>query len=60
MRYRIRYEQRQQHHMAEIEAHSPQEAVVKFQHLKHAPASCRDNTPRVTSVSVADTGKGWT
>lgn len=60
MRYRIRYEQRQQHYMTEIEAHSPAEAVVKFQHIKHATGERPSNTPQVTSVSVADAGQAWT
>ena len=60
MRYRIRYEQRKQHFMTEIEAHSPAEAVVKFEHIKHAPGGRPDNKPHVTSVAVADAGHAWT
>jgi hypothetical protein len=60
MRYRIRYEQRHQHYMTEIEAHSPAEAVVKFQHLKHTSHGRPDSAPQVRSVSVADAGQAWT
>ncbi|MFW6155158.1 MAG: hypothetical protein ACOC95_08080 [Planctomycetota bacterium] len=59
MRYRIRYQQSAQQLLTEIEAHSPDEAVVKFQHLKQASPQEDPGTPRVMSVSVADTGEGW-
>ena len=59
MRYRIRYEHRQQHYMTEIEAHSPDEAVVKFKNIKHASDHRSDGNLQVTSVSVADTGQAW-
>ena len=60
MRYRIRYEQRQQHYMTEIEAHSPAEAVVKFQHLKNTSQGRPDGAPQVRSVSIAEAGQAWT
>jgi len=59
MRYRIRYQQSAQDLMAEIEAHSPDEAIVKFQHLQQACPRQSHTSPRVMSVSVAEDGDGW-
>ncbi|NLF32376.1 MAG: hypothetical protein GX591_15985 [Planctomycetes bacterium] len=59
MRYRIRYQQSSQQLMTEIEANSPDEAVVKFQHLQEAPRRPSGGPPRVMSVSMADGGEAW-
>jgi hypothetical protein len=59
MRYRIRYQQSAQQHTTEIEAHSPDEAIVKFQHLKQVSQRPSAARPRVTSVSVADASDAW-
>jgi hypothetical protein len=53
MQYQIRYQQGGQHHTDEIEANSPQEAVVKFEQIRrYLPSRC-PGRPRVTSVSPA-------
>ena len=59
MRYRIRYQQSAEQLMTEIEAHSPDEAIVKFQHLQQGAPRRPAAPPRVTSVTIADTGDGW-
>ena len=52
MQYQIRYQQGGQHHTDQIEANSPQEAVVKFEQIRrYGPARSPDR-PRVTSVSA--------
>jgi hypothetical protein len=59
MRYRIRYQQSTQQLMTEIEANSPDEAIVKFRHLQQAAQCPAQAPPRVTSVSMADAGDAW-
>lgn len=61
MRYRIRYEQSSRHHDAEVEAHSPTEAVVKFENLSRGFSNPARGRPRVTSVAPVDSGEnsGW-
>ncbi len=59
MRYRIRYQQSTRQLMTEIEAHSPDEAIVKFQHLQQASPQRSNAATRVMSVSVAETAEGW-
>jgi hypothetical protein len=54
MRFRIRYENAGKHLTDEIDAHSPQEAVVKFQQINWTRGSPRSGSVRVTSVSVAN------
>ena len=55
MRYRIRYEQGAERRTTEVEANSPNEAVVKFQCVR-ARQPRRRGPARVTSVCVVDMG----
>jgi hypothetical protein len=54
MRFCIRYEHGDKRLTDEIDAHSPQEAVVKFQQINWTRSHPRGDSPRVTSVSVAN------
>jgi len=52
MRYRVHYMAANQRRTTQVEASSPQEAVIKFQHVRcdrHAPP---DQPQRVLSVSA--------
>ncbi|NQU75552.1 MAG: hypothetical protein HQ546_04455 [Planctomycetes bacterium] len=59
MLYSIRYEQDQRRYTDEIEAHSPEEAVVKFEQIKRVRPDRSLYRLRVTSVSAADGEQGW-
>ncbi|KKM44041.1 hypothetical protein LCGC14_1562090 [marine sediment metagenome] len=50
MRYRIQYLVKDERHTTEVDATSPQEAVVKFRHT-HVDSSPHANASQVLSVS---------
>jgi len=54
MRFQIRYQLNAESQTDEIEANSPEEAVVKFEQLRGAQPIHRPGTVRVTSVSATD------
>ena len=56
MRFQIRYQFNTESRIDEIEAGSPEEAVVKFEHLQHVRPDRGGGTVRVTSVSTMDIG----
>jgi hypothetical protein len=59
MRYSIRYEQRGKPRTAEVEANSPNEAMVKFQSIQCPSRSGGGKaTARITSVSPTEVTYG--
>ena len=59
MQFQIRYEVNAEYHMDEIEANSPEEAVVKFEQLRRTRPVQSPGDLRVTSVSAADIGEAF-
>ncbi len=53
MRYRVQYLSENERRTAEVEASSPQEAVVKFRHTGFGRPGRGHETQRVLSVSPA-------
>ncbi len=54
MRYRIRYQQGTEQRTTEVEAHSPEGAVVKFKSSRPRDERIPNRQPRVMSVSRAE------
>ena len=54
MKFSIRYEQNGQQQTVEIDANSPDEAVVKFRYVRPAQKWSREQQWRVISVCAAE------